>query len=71
MIISPIQQAFLKLSIHSKIHYGLRKMDRHYRDALEKIEKKEILAYDDDKRYEKLEQLKSELLEIRFIEKKN
>lgn len=60
------QYVFSVLSAHAKIHRHLDGIERHYRDVLRKVEEKEILAYDDDARFERLEDMKAELLQIRF-----
>ena len=66
-MITPIQQAFLELSMHAKIHQKLERLDDTYRDLLQRIEEKEINAYDNDVVFGKLEELKAELMSIRFL----
>jgi len=59
--------AFAVLSQHAKIHDDLDRIDRRYRDLLQRIEEREILAYRNPRKYEELEALKHELLSIRFL----
>lgn len=60
------QYLFSVLSTHAKIHKHLDSLNKQYRDVLREIEKKEILAYNNEKMFDRLEGLKSELLEIQF-----
>ncbi len=64
------QRALAYLGTHAKIHRELDTLDRRYRTLLMDIERKEILAYDDDLRYLRLEDLKRELIAIRFVGKR-
>jgi|GEM_PF-4815644 len=56
------------LSLHAKMHARLDTLSP-YEATMRTIEVKEIMAYDDDRRYTELELLKQELLNIRFVER--
>ena len=62
------QKTLLTLSMHAKIHKNLDNVHTHYRRLLEKIEEAEIRAYRDEEKFEKIEDLKAELLSIRFTD---
>jgi len=52
---------------HATIHEKLDRIDRMYRDLLQKIEVREIESFGNDTRFAALEDLKRELLEIKFV----
>jgi hypothetical protein len=62
------KQLFLRWSMHAKLQQRLDELNVSYQRDLERIEREEIMAYDDDKRYAQLEVLKKELLNIGFLE---
>lgn len=64
-----IHDFFIECCKQARIHHHLDAIQRKYRTMLEKIETEEIRAFEDDVRYEKLESLKEQLLQIRFIDK--
>jgi len=61
-----VQAAFVKFSLHAKMHQQLDALDTRKRVAVERIEEAEILSFDQDSRFRELETMKQELLGIRF-----
>jgi hypothetical protein len=61
------QQAFLYLSLHAKMHKQLDALEERKQGALQRIERAEIRAYDDEADFRKLEDLKKELMAISFM----
>ena len=64
-----INRGFVILSMHAKMHRQLDAIESHYRGVLQEIEEKEILAYDNETEFSRLEALKKELLAIHFVER--
>ena len=65
---SAAKELFIRLSMHAKLQQRLDELNVSYQKDLERIEKEEILAFDDDVKFAQLEQLKEELLDIGFLE---
>ena len=61
------QQAFLSSALHAKMHKQLDALELHRQRTIERLERAEILAFDNDQEFRKLEELKKELLSIRFV----
>lgn len=61
------KQAFLALALHAKMHKQLDKLEEHRQATIQRIEEREILAYDNDREFQQLEELKKELLAISFV----
>jgi hypothetical protein len=59
------QRLFLTLSLHAKMHKQLDQLNLQ-QQLVERIEKAEIKAFDNETEYNRLEQMKKELLSIRF-----
>ena len=65
------RQAFVVLAMHAKMHQqldALHVMQARLGETVSRIERAEIKAYADDSEYQKLENLKKEVLAIRFLE---
>jgi hypothetical protein len=61
------QQAFLYLAFHAKMHKRLDGLMQHRQDTIQRLERAEIKAYDNEAEYQKLEAMKKELLGIKFV----
>jgi hypothetical protein len=64
-----VNAAFLHLSMQAKLHRKLDAVASEQERLVERIERDEIRAYNDDIQYSKLEDLKSRVLAIRFLER--
>jgi hypothetical protein len=62
---------FAKMSMHAKVQRRLDSIDVRFNRVIQRIEQEEIKHYDDDGRFAELEQMKRELLAIRFLEKED
>lgn len=60
--------AFAKLSMYAKMHRSLDAVSVKKQNMIQRIEEDEIRAYEDDVTYSKLEELKTQILTIRFLE---
>ncbi len=63
----PAHYLLAVLSQHAKIHKELDELGTRYRRLLQRIEEKQIASYRHDGKYRRLEELKEELLSIRFL----
>jgi hypothetical protein len=59
--------AFAHLALHAKMHKQLDYLPSRVDQDVERIEKAQILAAGNDGEYAKLENLKREILSIRFV----
>ncbi len=61
---------FAKLSMYAKMHRNLDAVAVKKHKMIHRIEQDEIRAYEDDITYSRLEELKKQILAIRFLEEK-
>lgn len=59
-------QIFATIALHAKMHRKLDSAGTHYRDLLHRVERDAILAAKDDALFEQIEELKRELVRIKF-----
>ena len=61
------RNAFMTLCMHAKMHQRLDSLNTRLGGMITRIETAEIRAYADDSKFQELEQLKKQLLAIRFV----